>query len=232
MAVETVLLTGANRGIGLEFARQYSEAGKRVLATCRNPENAGRLLEVQQLHQETLQIYPLDVTEEDSVRALVNSLANQPIDVLINNAGIRGGAKQGLKDIDYRAWADTFAVNTMAPFRMTVALIPNLRLSVRPRVITLSSQMGSLQRKGSGSYIYRSSKAAVNKVMQLLAEDLHEHGIVVCPVHPGWVQTDMGGAAADLTAQESAAGLIRLIDGLTLSDSGRFFKWNGEEHPW
>ena len=178
-----------------------------------------------------LEIHELEVTDGDSVQALARSLQDQVIDVLINNAGIQGGP-QGAKDMDYDSWSETFAVNTMSPLRVTMALMPNLRMSSRPRVITLSSQMGSLQRKSSGFYAYRSSKAAVNKVMQALAQELQADGVIVCPVHPGWVQTDMGGAQATLTPQESVAGLVRLIEGLTMAYSGRFFQWNGEEHPW
>jgi NAD(P)-dependent dehydrogenase (short-subunit alcohol dehydrogenase family) len=230
-SLETVLITGANRGIGLELARQYLDLEQRVIATCRATEPPS-LMSLGEAYGKMLRIYSLDVTNEKSVRALADSLRNEPIDILINNAGIKGGAKQDLNAMDYGAWTETFAVNAIAPFRITLALLPNLRQSSRPRVVTLSSQMGSLHRKNSGSYAYRSSKAAVNKVMQVLAQDLRAYGIVVCPVHPGWVKTDMGGTQADLTVQESVIGLIRLISRLTLADSGRFFKWNGEEHPW
>ena len=229
---QTVLITGSNRGIGLELARQYVAGGNRVIATCRDPGRAARLTALQPVASGRLQTYQLDVTSEDSIRDLSSQLAGDTIDILINNAGVLGGEHQTAGDMDYAAWAHTLQVNTIAPFRVTTALLPNLRRSKRPRVITLSSQMGSLQRQSSGFYAYRSSKAAVNKVMQALAIDLQESGIVICPVHPGWVRTDMGGAQASLTVQESAAGLIRLVEGLTLTDSGRFLQWDGTEHPW
>jgi NAD(P)-dependent dehydrogenase (short-subunit alcohol dehydrogenase family) len=231
--METVLITGANRGIGLELTRQYLKRQTRVLAACRTPESAQSLSELKQSNPETLKIYPLEVTDDNSVKALADALRNESIDVLINNAGISGGERQDIREMDYSRWALTLAVNTISPFRVTVALLDNLRRSRKPRIITLSSQLGSMLRPTStGNYAYRSSKAAVNKVMQGLAVDLRSENIIVCPVHPGWVQTDMGGSKADLTVQESASGLIRLIDRLELSDSGHFLKWNGEEHPW
>jgi NAD(P)-dependent dehydrogenase (short-subunit alcohol dehydrogenase family) len=230
--METILVTGANRGIGLEFVAQYLNLGKRVIASCRNPDDARMLSILRESHAESLRVVRLDVRDEASLNTLVQTLEGEPLDVLINNAGIKGGSQQDARGIDFREWTNAFEVNTIAPCRITLALVANLRLSPRPRVITLSSQMGSLQRISSGYYAYRSSKAAVNKVMQLLAQDLRAYGIVACPVHPGWVQTDMGGAEAELTVQESVSSLIELIDGLTLSRSGRFLKWNGEEHPW
>jgi NAD(P)-dependent dehydrogenase (short-subunit alcohol dehydrogenase family) len=231
--METVLITGANRGIGLELTRQYLKRQTRVLAACRTPESAQSLSELKQSNPETLKIYPLEVTDDNSVKTLADALRNETIDVLINNAGISGGERQEIREMDYSRWALTLAVNTISPFRVTVALLDNLRRSRKPRIITLSSQLGSMLRPTStGNYAYRSSKAAVNKVMQGLAVDLRSENIIVCPVHPGWVQTDMGGSKADLTVQESASGLIRLIDRLELSDSGHFLKWNGEEHPW
>jgi NAD(P)-dependent dehydrogenase (short-subunit alcohol dehydrogenase family) len=231
MNFETILITGANRGIGLELARQYLKSGSRVVATCRKPEKASELATLA-LQQHNLQINPLEVTAAASVQRLALSLANQCIDVLINNAGILGGEDQSIDSMDYDAWTETLAVNTIAPFRVSLALLANLRLSRRPRILALSSQMGSMQRASSGYYAYRSSKAALNKVMQGLAVDLRSDGIIVCPVHPGWVRTDMGGPQADITVEESAAGLIELINGLTIADSGHFFKWNNTEHPW
>jgi NAD(P)-dependent dehydrogenase (short-subunit alcohol dehydrogenase family) len=232
MKAGTVLVTGANRGIGLEFVRQYLERNFRVLAACRTPRAAKHLAELKQSRPDALEVLPLEVTDEQSVTTLAQSLAGKAIDVLINNAGILGGDQQTLESMNYAAWKETFAVNAIAPFRLTVSLLPNLKLSRRPRVITLSSQMGSLQRTTSGYYAYQSSKAALNKVMQGLAVDLRSAGIIVCPVHPGWVQTDMGGAGATLTVEQSVGGLIRVIDRLTASDSGRFFQWDGSEHPW
>lgn len=229
--MDTVLITGANRGIGFELTRQYLDAGAKVIAACRDPHKADAL---QQLTSQArrLRVEQLDVTKQDSVDALASKLDDTPLDVVINNAGIMGGNQQSLDTMDYRAWADTFSVNTIAPFRVSTAFLPNLKMADRPRIITISSQMGSLNRQSTGAYIYRSSKAAVNKVMQVMALELKNDGIIVCPVHPGWVRTDMGGPTADISPQESAKGLFDLISELTIKDTGKFFNWNGEEHAW
>jgi len=227
--VETVLITGAGRGIGLELARLFLEAGHRVIATHRGDEVPAAL---QQLASRgTLEARALEVTEPGSVASLRGSLAGETLDLLINNAGVLG-ERQGLEDMDYDAWLRAFEVNTLAPFRLALALRENLARAGRPRIVTLSSQMASLARKSTGSYAYRSSKAAVNKVMQVLAVELESEGIIVCPVHPGWVRTDMGGPAADISVDESAAGLFALIDTLTMEQSGRFWTWDGQEHAW
>ena len=226
---DTVAITGANRGIGLSLARRFLEAGAHVVATCRNPE-ASRELEA--LADGNLDVYQVELTDGESISRFCSDVSGSVIDVLINNAGVMGGDHQGIDDMDYRAWLYAFEVNTLAPFRLATALLPNLRRAKRPRIVTLSSQMGSLSREGTGSYAYRSSKAAVNKTMRALAVQLRREGVVVCPVHPGWVRTDMGGANADISAEESAEGLFDLVTSLTLAHSGRFWTWDGREHPW
>ena len=228
--METVLITGANRGIGLELTRRLLGSGRRVIATCRQPERADSLADLRA--NQRLQVLPLEVTSAESVDHLRTQLKDATVDVLINNAGIMGGDRQSIADMDYAAWVEAFEVNTLAPFRLITALRDQLRRFDRPRAITLSSQMGSLNRKSTGAHAYRSSKAAVNKVMQVLSVELEADNIIVCPVHPGWVRTDMGGSAADISVEESAEGLIRLIDGLTMEHTGRFWTWEGKEHPW
>lgn len=228
--METIIISGANRGIGLELTRLFLQAGKRVVAGCRKPDKAEALRKL----GGKLEVVQLDVGDGASVAAFARHLADQAVDVLINNAGVWGGPKQGIADMDYAEWSRTLEINTVAPFRMAAALLPNLKLGTRPRIVTVSSQMGAFNLKGMGvgSYAYRSSKAAVSKVMQVLAEELAADGIIVCPVHPGWVRTDMGGAHAEISAEESAGGLFTLIEGLTLAQSGRFWRWDGSEHPW
>jgi NAD(P)-dependent dehydrogenase (short-subunit alcohol dehydrogenase family) len=228
----TFLITGANRGIGLELTRQAVAREDHVIATCRRPDDAGALRELRGRHPESIEVHELDVASDGSVATLVATLGDRAIDVLINNAGIYGGDAQTLTDTDYAAWSETLAVNTLAPFRVTAALLPALRRSHRPRVLTVSSEMGSLAGKSTGAYAYRSSKAAVNKVMQVLAEELRNEGIAVILAHPGWVSTDMGGCSAPVSPQESAGGLLALVDRMTLEDSGRFLAWTGEELPW
>lgn len=228
--METVVITGANRGIGLGLTRSFLERGKRVIATHRTPGASGDLRAL--AGSGSLSLSQLDVIDGASVSRLSSELAGQVVDVLVNNAGITGGPHQGVEDMDYGAWLDAFEVNAIAPFRLATALRVNLMRAPRPRVVTLSSQMASLNRKSRGSFAYRSSKAAVNKVMQVLALEFSEDGIIVCPVHPGWVRTDMGGSNAEISVEESASGLVDLIDSLTPAQSGRFWTWEGNEHPW
>lgn len=223
----TTLITGANRGIGLELTKQYASGGDTVLACCRNPGSADALNAI-----EGVEVLPLDVTDGTSVKALASTLEGRPIDILINNAGIMGGEHQTQGDMDYDAWAQTFLVNTMGPFRVITALMENLKSAETPKIITVTSQMGMLSRRSTGAHAYRSSKAAANKVMQVLANELEGDTIIVCPVHPGWVRTDMGGPSASVGVEKSASGLIKLIAGLTMKESGRFFQYDGEELAW
>ncbi|MES2625662.1 MAG: SDR family oxidoreductase [Pseudomonadota bacterium] len=229
--METIVITGANRGIGLELTRIYLAAGNRVIAGCRDPQAAAALAALASTQE--LEVLKLDVADDASVAAFGARLGTDAVDVLINNAGIMGGDKQDVTNMDYAAWLHTFNVNTLGPFRVATALLSNLKLATRPRIITLSSQMGAFGlQMGTGSYAYRSSKSAVSKVMQVLAAELKGDNIIVCPVHPGWVKTDMGGTHATIEATDSAGGLIRFIEKLTMEQSGRFWTWEGKEHTW
>ena len=228
--MQRVLVTGSSRGIGLELCRHFLAQGERVIATCRQPDKADLLGEL--AVNPNLQILALEVADPASVDRLVASLNGSVVDVLVNNAGIMGGEHQSMEDMDYLAWQEAFEVNTMAPFRLTTALLDNLLLAERPRVVTLSSQMGALHRQSTGAFAYRSSKAAVNKVMQVLALELQSRGVAVCPVHPGWVRTDMGGDGADISVEECVSGLATFINGMSMEHSGRFWTWEGKEHPW
>lgn len=227
--METIVITGANRGIGLGLTRCFAAAGHHVIAACRQPQNADALRQV----KGSVEVRALDVGDANSVEAFAQQLGQRSVDVLINNAGIMGGSAQGIADMDFAAWSRTFEINTLAPFRLTTRLLPQLKQAARPRVITVSSQMGAFGLEmGGGMYAYRSSKSAVSKVMQVLALELKPDNIIVCPVHPGWVQTDMGGPNAQITVEQSAAGLFKLISGLTMAESGRFWTWDGREHVW
>lgn len=228
--METIVITGANRGIGLGLTRRFLDAGRRVVATCREPAESPELTAL--ARNANLSIVQVDVTDGRSVSALGSFLSDATVDVLLNNAGIIGGSAQGIDSMDYDGWRHAFEVNTIAPFRLATVLRAHLKRSSRPRIVTLSSQMGALARKNGGFYAYRSSKAAVNKVMQVLAVEMERDGIVVCPVHPGWVRTEMGGSGAELSIEESAGGLFDLIESMTMEHSGRFWTWAGHEHPW
>lgn len=210
--------------------RRFGVNGWRVVAGCRTPDHASDLSRLAETHN--VEIKMLDVASAENVETFARELGDQTIDILINNAGVFGGDHQSQHNMNYDAWLEAFEVNTLAPFRLAAALKSNLLRSGRPRIVTVSSQMGALSRKSTGSFAYRSSKAAVNKVMQVLALELEADGIIVCPVHPGWVQTDMGGASAEISASESAAGLFQLITNLTMGQSGRFWTWEGKEHEW
>lgn len=233
MSLSTVIITGANRGIGFELTKRFLLSNEwKILACCRNPDGADALKDLAENSSNRVEICRLDLTNENSIKAFSEKISGRAIDVLLNNAGIMGGNHQSAFDMDFDAWFETFKVNTMAPLRMVQASIENLRQSSNPRIITISSQMGSLNRMGKGSYAYRSSKAALNKVMQVLAAELEQEGIIVTVMHPGWVQTDMGGKDADISPQASAEGLFRVITSLKKSDNGRFLQWTGEDHPW
>ena len=232
MSQPTLLITGASPGIGLETVRRFlDDPDWQAIPTCRDPGAASDLRALQARHGTRLELHALDVGDGDAVARLADVLAGRPVDVLLNNAGVMG-AHQSLEDLDFDGWLAEVNVNTLGPMRLALALRPNLVLSKNPRIVTISSQMGSMARPRGGSYAYRSSKAAVNKAMQGLALDLADEGICVVAVHPGWVRTDMGGGGADISVEESAAGIYRLTRDLTLADSGRFLTYRGEDHPW
>ncbi len=226
--METVLITGANRGIGLALAKAGQASGRRVIATCRNPEGAGDL---QALAGPDFAVERLDIADSASIRALADRLADQTIDILFQNAGVYGGERQSRTNMDSQAWLETLRVSVIAPFEVATAFEPHLKRSARGRLVTLSSQMGSIAGASTGAYAYRSAKAALNRVMRLMALEL-AGSVIVVPVHPGWVRTDMGGTGADLAPEQSAAGLLALADRLTPADSGRFWNWDGRELPW
>ena len=226
-----LLITGANRGIGLEFVRQYAAAGYRVFACCREPHHAVALTSLAASSGERISLHRLDVSDFRQIEQLAADLHGQAIDLLINNAGIYPNAAFG--SLDYDAWHKAFLINTMAPEKMLECFVEHLAASRLRKVATLSSKMGSIADNGSGgSTLYRSSKAALNMVMKNLAIELKHLGIATCTLHPGWVKTDMGGANALITAEQSVAGMRQVIDRLTAQNSGRFTGYDGQEIPW
>ncbi|MFO1154872.1 MAG: SDR family oxidoreductase [Rhodospirillales bacterium] len=225
----TCLITGANRGIGLEFARQYAAAGWFVIATCRHPERADALTAV----EGNVQVHALDVADFARMEKLARHFDDVAIDILINNAGIYGPRVTPYDFVDYGIWAEALRTNTMAPLKLSAVFSRHVARSRRRLIVSLSTVMGSVAENTSGGfYIYRSSKAALNAVMKSLAIDLRSKEITVVVVHPGWVRTDMGGPRADLDAGEAVDALRALFQRLTLKDSGRFFRSNGDEVPW
>jgi NAD(P)-dependent dehydrogenase (short-subunit alcohol dehydrogenase family) len=229
----TILITSANRGLGLEFATQYLSEGWQVFAACRQPQAADKLERLAGGAPDRIGIFALDVTDGASVAALAKRLAREPVDVLLNTAGIIGPTGQRAGHVDYEAWTQVLDVNTLGPMRVTEALIEHVARSERKLVVTLTSGMGSITDNTSGgSIVYRTSKAAVNMAMRSAALDLRPRGISCVVVNPGWVRTDMGGPNATLSAEASVTAQRRLIDKLGLEQSGKFFNYDGREYPW
>ncbi len=230
--MKTVLITGANRGIGLEFTKQYLAEGNRVFATARDPAAAHDLLKLQEINKEMLTVLPLDVTDPQSRKQLSKSLGDQIIHLLINNAGYYGEGNQ-LTQLDEQEWLKVFHINSIAPIKLVQVLRSNLANSGSSTVAMLSSKMGSVTDNTSGgSYIYRSSKAALNAAAKSLAVDLAEEKIKVVILHPGWVQTDMGGANALIDTTTSVKGLRKVIGNLKANQSGDFIAYDGTLIPW
>ncbi len=225
----TYLVTGANRGIGLEFVRQLLARGDSVVAACRKPEAADGL---KALACDRLSVLALDVTDGASLAAAKAALGDRPLDGLINNAGIAGAKPLTVLDADPADLAHVLEVNTIAPLRIVQAFIDNLRKGKAARIMTLSSRMGSTSHATADRIAYRASKTAVNKIMQGLATELAPEGIAVVSVHPGWVRTDMGGSGADITQDVSVAGLLKVLDNLKVTPGGQFLNYDGSVIPW
>lgn len=232
--MNTVLITGANRGIGLEFARQYAADGWQVVACCRQPRQAEALNRLADQYKDRFSIHRLDVRELAETDQLSHKLQDLPIDILINNAGVYPHAQNGEFDrISYDDWMEAFRVNTFAPLKMVEALVKQIACSQLKIVATITSKMGSIaDNQRGGSYIYRSSKAAVNMVVKSLAIDLQPRGIIAVLLHPGWVQTDMGGRGALISTKQSVTGMKSILGRVTHSDTGKFIAYDGQHIPW
>ena len=222
----TVLITGANRGLGLELARQLDSQGYTVIGTARKPERATELNEL------GVRVEQLDVTDRQSVADLAIALDGVPIDLLINNAGFFDRSNRTLDEVDFEVMARTLEVNALGPLRVTRALLPSLARAKGRTIVNISSQMGSIGNNRGSYYSYRASKAALNQLMVTLAHELEDDGYTCVVMHPGWVRTDMGGKNATLSPEESVRGLIQVIGGLTTGDNGRFLDYSGDELPW
>ena len=228
----TVLITGANRGIGLALARGYAAEGWRVHACCRHPDKARDLKTLKEGSGDRVAIHRLDVTDGLKVANLSRELAGEAIDVLINNAGV-GGPRGGFGETDFDRWQPVFAVNAFAPLRVAERFVEQVARGERKLIVNISSKMGSIGANVSGdSIIYRASKAALNQVSKCLSVALAPRGITVILFHPGWVSTDMGGPEAPVAPEDSAAGMRAVIAGVTAEDNGRFFSYDGAELPW
>jgi len=224
--MKTVMITGANRGLGLELARQYAADGWRVLATCRHPEKADALQALD------VTVAALDVGDAAAVRTLAETWRDETIDILINNAGIYG-AKSSLGGLDYENLAEVLAINTLAPIRVAETFLDQVARGEDKIIAMVTSKMGSIADNGSGgSYVYRSSKAALNAATKSLALDSRDRGIRCVLLHPGWVRTDMGGPNGLIDAPESCSGMRRVLADLADDAICGFYDYAGKEIPW
>jgi len=222
----TVLVTGANRGIGLEFATQLKAAGYKVIGTARKPAEATDLKAL------GLRVEQLDVTDAASVAALAERLQGEPIDLLINNAGVGGLRANSFRETDFEDMAWTFNVNSAGPMRVTQGLLDNLVAGQGKTIVHISSIMGSIENNRGGYYAYRSSKTALNMLNSSLAAELGREGFTCVVMHPGWVKTRMGGESAPVEPKDSIAGMLKVIQGLKPADNGRFLDYQGQTVPW
>lgn len=223
------LITGANRGIGLALVKAFAGRRDTVIAAVRRTSDR-RELDAFAARSKWVQAIEMDVSDPADIARARRKLEAEPIDILINNAGVSGPDRQGAVDMDFDGLVETLTVNSIGPLRVANAFLPNIK-AARGKIITLSSQMGA-NSASSDSLAYRVSKVALNRLMRGLATELKPQGVPVLIVHPGWVKTEMGGDGAQLSPEDSAAGLLKLIDKLDLASTGRFLAWNGKELAW
>jgi NAD(P)-dependent dehydrogenase (short-subunit alcohol dehydrogenase family) len=223
----TVLITGANRGIGLALAQKFQQEGFQVIGTARKPAAAAELSRL------GVRVEQLDVADTNSAQALAASLEGVGVDILINNAGIIGHSAKSFPELDVDKLDRVFNVNTLGPLRVTQALLPNLQAGAGKTVITISSVMGSIEANTWRCCIgYRASKAAINSANKTLSLEYGQAGYIFVVLHPGYVKTDMNDGEGHFTTRESAAGLFSVIDGLQREDNGRFYDLHGKTLPW
>jgi len=226
-----VMITGASRGIGLEFVRQLINAGAKVIAAARHPEKSPHLLQLSQDHPQSLSTVVLDVADETSIHAACESLSGMGIDLLINNAGVFFDRRETFDNIGADKILDTFRVNVIGPLLVSQAMLPFLRRSNSPTIVNITSLMGSIADNTSGgSYGYRISKAALNMLAKTMSVDLKD--LTVLNLHPGWVKTEMGGGQAPLSPEESVKGMISVIEHSSREKSGTFADYAGRDLPW
>lgn len=229
----TALITGASRGLGLEFAKQYAAAGWQVIAACRSPQKADALRALAGGAGGRVEIEALDVVDAAATRRLAGALGKRPIDLMIANAGVYGAREQGLGDLDDADWSEVMRVNVMAPTRLAALLADAVAASTGKQMAFVSSRLGSMASNAEGGgYIYRSSKAALNAVVKSLSVDLAARGITAVALHPGWVRTDMGGPSAPVDAPTSVSGMVKVLAGLKPKDSGTLIEYTGTPIPW
>lgn len=230
--MKTAVITGASRGIGLEFVTQYLNLGWKVIAGCRSPGSAQQLQSLQQTYGKKLVVVALELSSNESCQSFAAAIGDSPVSLLINNAGFYGPTSK-LADISDEAWLEVFHINAIAPIKLVDLLLSNLTAAGVAKVVFLSSKMGSIDDNSSGgSYPYRSSKAALNAAMKCLAIELEEFNVWVASLHPGWVKTEMGGPNALIDTTASVSGMRRIIEHLDQQKSGSFIAFDGTLIPW
>ena len=240
--MSSVLITGANRGLGLEFTRQYLKDGWEVYAFCRQPNEAAELGEIISQSNGKLHLRPMDIDNQNEIEAAAKELKNLPLDLLINNAGIADGYGRGIYEMkedpdiqnyNFVFWEEMMRINTLAPAKIIGAFLENIRAGKQKKIANLSSGLGSIGNLSlAGKYGYCASKAGLNMVSKGLSEWLKSENIIVISLSPGWTKTDMGGPEATNSAEKSVSGMRHVISGLTLAETGRFWNFDGEELPW
>ncbi len=237
--MRTVLITGANRGLGIEFVRQYVAEGDVVHACCRRPGGAAELKALEKAHRANLHVHALDLTRTEAIQRLAGALSETPIDVLINNAGVFGPKAEAEKDlrqslghIDEEIVAKVLRINAVAPLMVAQAFTEHVARSSERKMVAISSSLGSITETSGGHYAYRMSKTALNMAMAALARDLQPRGISVSVFCPGWVQTEMGGPKAPQTVEASVRGLRRLIGEMAAPGPARFERFDGTPLAW
>ena len=229
---KTVFITGTNRGLGLEFTKQFSKKNYLVFGCCRNLQNATELRKLTKRFP-YIKLFQADITNSLDLEAIADELGNQHIDILINNAGVSGDHNENLENLTEESLLSVFKTNTIAPFNVIKFLYKNILAGQEKKIVNISSSMASISKNTTGgSYSYRSSKASLNALMKTLAIDLQKVDIKVLLLHPGWVKTDMGTDQAQLTPEQSVEGMLQIIENFTENEPAPFLNYKGETLPW
>ncbi len=231
--MKKILVTGANRGLGLELVKKFLKNNEKVICTTRNISKSKELILCKEKYNDNLEICELDLLDKESPNILSNFLGDKPIDLFINNAGVIGHSAQHFKSVSLNHWIDVLKVNLISPLLITQSIIKNVEKSSEGKIYFISSKVGSIEdNKSGGMYIYRSSKTALNQVVKSLSIDLKPLGISVISLHPGWVRTEMGGPNALISVEESVNGMIDVISNTSIINSGQFINYDGTRLPW
>jgi len=231
--MKKILVTGANRGLGLGLVKKFLKNNEKVICTTRNISKSKELILCKEKYNDNLEICELDLLDKDSPNILSNFLGDETIDLFINNAGVIGHSAQHFKSVSLNHWLDVLKVNLIAPLLITQSIIKNIEKSSERKIYFISSKVGSIEdNKSGGMYIYRSSKTALNQVVKSLSIDLKPLGISVISLHPGWVRTEMGGPNALISVEESVNGMVDVISNTSIINSGQFINYDGTRLPW